>query len=136
MPTLIFSELPHQGLALQKSKDKERTCQTLHNTTNQNLYQNKRKVTKKAGRLTVFSSSNVGEEAEGLGLQLGGSFSPFRWPQVIVFIGNDGLIHWGSTVYNMVFNWQITATTEKAGLVKHTLSFQYDREHQQNNFHV
>lgn len=72
------------------------------------------------GTLTVFSAGDVGEEAEGLGLQVGGSPCPLSRLQHF-FARIHSLIHWGSTVYNTLFNRQTTATTERAATVKHTL---------------
>ncbi len=118
MPTLTFSELPHQGLALQRRREKTKREHVRLYTKSKSISKQKQIDKNMQAKLTVFSSSKVGEDTEGLGLQLGGSFGPISRPQIIDFTGDDGLIHWGSTVYNTVFNWQITATTERAGRVK------------------
>lgn len=72
------------------------------------------------GTLTVFSAGDMGKEAEGLGLHVGSSPCPLSRLQHFS-AGIHSLIHWGSTVYNTLFNRQTTVTTERAATVKHTL---------------
>lgn len=64
------------------------------------------------GVLTVFSASDVGQDPEALGLQVGSAASPFRhilslsWP-------DHCLVNWRRTVYHRVLDRESSTAGEK-----------------------
>lgn len=66
--------------------------------------------------LTVFGASDVGQDPEALGLQVGGTASPFRhvlglsWP-------DHRLVNWGRTVHHGVLDRQSSAAGQ-TGLLR------------------
>lgn len=54
----------------------------------------------------------MGQDLEGLGLHVGAAAAPFTQVRLLLCT-LDGLIDGGGAVYETIFNWESTATTDR-----------------------
>lgn len=119
--TSTFAGLPHLGLALcgEKQEDLLRTGICRYEQVEQSIKRrrnDKKKPQRGGSVLTVFGASDVGQDPEALGLQVGGTASPFRhvlglsWP-------DHRLVNWGRTVHHGVLDRQSSAAGQ-TGLLR------------------
>lgn len=69
-------------------------------------------------RLTGLGSGHVGQKPEGLGLHVGTAAAPFAQVRVLLCT-LDGLIDGGGAVYETIFYWESTATTDRGRQTPH-----------------
>lgn len=62
--------------------------------------------------LTVLGAGDVGQDTEGLGLQVSCATGPVRQLGLLLLILDHGLVDGGRTVYERVFDWERAAITK------------------------